>query len=101
MGLVTDFRRDVVLGVRLLARFRGFSAVSISTLAIAIGGNTAVFTAVDALLLTPPPVVEPAVLARVDTGQSLASWPTYQDIRDRNDVFTAVAAHRAVSLALD
>ena len=94
MSLIADLRRDVGLGIRLLARYRGFSAVSIATLGVAIGGNTTVFTIVDALLLTPPPVVEPARLARIDTGQSLASWPTYEDIRDGNTVFSGVAAAR-------
>jgi predicted permease len=101
MRLLTDFRRDIALGIRLLARYPGFSAVSIATLAVAIGGNTAVFSIVNALLLTPPRVVEPARLARVDTGQSLASWPTYEDIRDRTDVFAGVAAHRLASRSLE
>jgi predicted permease len=99
--LLTDLHRDIALGIRLLARDRGFTAVSIVTLAVATGGNTAVFTIVNALLLTPPPVVEPARLARVDTGQSLASWPTYQDVRERTDVFADVAAYRLTSRSLD
>ena len=101
MRLLTDFRRDIGLGIRLLVRSPGFSAVSIATLAVAIGGNTAVFTIVNALLLTPPPVVEPARLARVDTGQSLASWPTYEDIRDGSDIFAGVAASRLASMPLE
>lgn len=101
MRLLTDLRRDIALGIRLLARYRGFSAVSIATLAVAIGGNTAVFTIVDALLLTPPPVVEPARLARIDTGQSLTSWSTYEDIRDRSDIFAGVAAYRLASMHLE
>jgi predicted permease len=101
MRLLADFRRDIALGIRLLRRYRGFSAISIATLAVAIGGNTAVFTIVNALLLTPPPVVEPTRLARVNTGQSLASWPTYEDIRDGTDVFTALAASRLTSMNLE
>lgn len=101
MKLLADLGRDIALGIRLLARYRGFSAVSIATLAVATGGNTAVFTIVDTLLLTPPPVLEPARLARVHTGQSLASWPTYEDIRDRSDVFAGVAACRLTTLNLD
>jgi predicted permease len=100
MRLLTDFRRDLWHGLRLLARFPGFTAVSIATLAIAIGGNTAVVTILNALLLTPPPVVEPARLARVHTGQSLASWPTYEDVRDRSDAFAGVAASRLAVMAL-
>ena len=101
MRLLTDFRRDLVLGVRLLTRYRAFSAVSIATLALAIGGNTAVFTIVNSLLLTPPPVLEPARLARVYPGQSLTSWPVYQDIRDGVDVFAGVSAYRLTSMNLE
>lgn len=101
MRLLTDLWRDTALGIRLLARFPGFSAVSIATLAVAIGGNTAVFTIVNALLLTPPPVAEPARLARIDTGQGLTSWRIYQDIRDGSDVFADVAAYRLASMPLD
>jgi predicted permease len=101
MRLLADLRRDIALGIRLLVRYRGFSAVSVATLAVAIGGNTAVFTIVNALLLKPPPVVDPARLARVDTGQSLTSWPTYEDIRDRSDIFAGVAAYRLASMPLE
>ncbi|HET7699101.1 MAG TPA: ABC transporter permease [Vicinamibacterales bacterium] len=100
-SFLTDVRRDLALGVRLLARYPGFSAVSIATLAIAIGGNTAVFTIVNALLLTPPPVSEPGRLVRVYPGQSLTSWPVYEDIRDRAGVFSSVAAYRLTSMNLD
>jgi len=100
MRPIGDFWHDLRFGVRLLARFPGFTAVSIATLAIAIGGNTAVFTIVNVLLLTPPPVVEPARLARVDTGESLASWPTYEDVRDRSESFTRLAAYRLAMMAL-
>jgi predicted permease len=100
MRILIDFGRDVAAGVRLLHRYRGFSAVAIVTLAAAIGGNAAVFTIVNALLLTPPPVAEPARLAVVYTGQSLTSWQTYEDVRDRADAFTAVSAHRMFSSSL-
>lgn len=101
MRFLSDFRRDAIVGVRLLGRYRGFSAIAIATLALAIGGNTAVFAFFNALLLTPPPVADPQRLVRVDTGQSLASWPNYLDIRDRTTVFTGVAASRLASLNLD
>ncbi len=101
MRIWTDLRRDVAFSVRLFVRDRGFSSVSIATLAVAIGSSTAVFAMVNTLLLTPPPVLEPDRLARVDTGQSLTSWPNYEDIRDRNDAFTGVAAHRPASMALE
>lgn len=100
MKFFADVRRDIALGIRLLGRYPGFSAISIATLALAIGGNTAVFTIINTLLLTPPPVAEPAGLVRVHTGQSLASWTTYQDLRDRGTVFSSLAAARLGSMPL-
>src|SRR3990170_3827357 len=47
-----------------------------------------------ALLFRPVPVAEPQELARVHSGQSTMSWLNYLDIRDRNTVFSDVAAHR-------
>jgi predicted permease len=101
MGLAADFRRDATQGARLLTRFPGFTAIAIAILAVAIGANTTVVAIVDALLLTPPPVVEPARLVRVHTGESQASWPNYQDIRDRAGAFTGLAAHRLASMTLN
>jgi predicted permease len=101
VSFFSDLRRDVALGLRLLRRHAGFSAVSIATLAVAIGGNAAVFAIVDALLLAPPPVADPARLARIGTGQSQASWPTYEDIRDGTDGFSDVAASRLALMPLE
>src|SRR5690349_5351492 len=51
--------------LRGLARNPGFSVVVVLLLAIGIGANTVVFTAVDALLLRPLPVKDPGQLVRL------------------------------------
>src|SRR5437016_5927168 len=48
-----DFVRDVMHGVRLLRRSRAFTAVILTTLAIAIGATVTVFSIVDAWLVKP------------------------------------------------
>jgi predicted permease len=63
--LFHDVGRDVGYAVRTLARNPGFATVAILTLALGIGGTTAVFSAVDAVLLQPLPYQEPGQLVRL------------------------------------
>ena len=48
-----DWSRDVAQAGRALARVPGFTAVTVFTLMLAIGANTAIFAVVDAVLLDP------------------------------------------------
>ena len=93
-----DLFYDGRFALRLIKRNKGFSAVAVLTLAIAIGGNTAIFTCVNALMFKPLPVTRPQQLVAIHPGESRISWPNYVDLRDRNDVFTDVAAHTAMGL---
>jgi predicted permease len=73
--------------------------VAVATLALGIGATTAIFSFADALLLRPLPVREPDRLARlhhestINPGSfSSFSYPGYQELRERNEVFTELAA---------
>jgi predicted permease len=94
--ILGEYRQDIVLGVRLIARNPWYSGAAILTLAVAIGGNTAIFSVVNALLFKPLPVQAPQELARVRAGESRMSWLNYQDLAERNHVFSDVVAHRRV-----
>src|SRR5215212_11160683 len=60
---------DIRYALRLFRRTPGFTAVIVTTLALAIGANTAIFSIVDSLLMRPLPVDDPSRLA-VLTGDS-------------------------------
>lgn len=53
------FWQDVRHGIRLAASRPGFTVVAVVTLALGIGPNTAIFSIVNSILLTPPPFDEP------------------------------------------
>ena len=98
--LVSELRQDARFGLRMLGRSPGFSTVAILTLALAIGGNTAIFSLVNAIALKPMPVTAPQDVARIYTGESQTSWLNYQDIAQRTTVFTDVAVQAGMSVAL-
>ena len=98
--LVSEFRQDATFGARLLSRSPGFSLVAVLTLALSIGGNTAIFSVVNALALKPLPARNPEEIVRIYTAESHTSWPNYQEIAARSDVFSEVAAQTSAARAL-
>ena len=70
------------------------------TLALAIGGNVALFAIVNALFLQPLPIPSPETLMRVHTGESRVSWLNFEDIRQRNTVFSDVIAQRDTAMSM-
>jgi putative ABC transport system permease protein len=57
--------RDVKQTIRLLSRNRGFAAAALITIALGVGGTTAVFSVVYGVLLRPLPYPEPDRLVRL------------------------------------
>jgi predicted permease len=96
----SELKQDAAYGWRLIVRNPGFSAVAIATLAVAIGGNTAIFSVVNALIFKPAPFAAPQELARIRPGESQMSWPNYLDIRARSTSFADITAHRSALMTL-
>src|SRR5437899_7818475 len=86
MPLAEDVTRDVRHAARGLWRSPGFSLSIILTLALGIGGNTAVFSVVDQLLLRPLPypdggqlvMVEESTARSAHADVSPANWLDWQ-----------------------
>jgi predicted permease len=102
---VGTFIGDLRQGVRQFLRQPGFSAAAVASLALGIGLTTALFCAVNAVLLRGSPVREPHRLVEIYSGfpdlpQLTNSYPDYVSIRERADAFQAVAAHSWVRAAL-
>ena len=98
--LAAELQQDVSYGLRLIGRNKGFSGTAIVTLALAIGGNVALFAIVNALFLQPLPIPSPETLMRVYTGESRVSWLNFEDIRQRNTVFSDVIAQRDTAMSM-
>lgn len=61
--LISEIRADIKFALRTFRKNRAFTFAAIATLALAIGANTAVFSAVDTVLFRPLPVTKPGDLA--------------------------------------
>ena len=90
----------------LLAR-PAFSAVVVLTLALGIGLNTAIYTVLDAALIRTLPFRAPERLVRVDQlqldrqGRDFGySWPGLMELRERQDIFSGVAAYNEQTLPI-
>src|SRR5262245_27438204 len=89
---------DLRLGVRLLAKNPGFTIAAALLLAFGLGGNTTIFALLYTVFARPLPAIsEPDRLALVGLRDRQRDWgglsyPFYRDLRDRNRVFSAVAA---------
>src|SRR5918997_205349 len=92
-------RQDVRHAVRSLLRAPGFAIVTILTLALVIGANTAIFSIVNGVILRPLPYPKPEQLMYLTTrfpafrfDQFWVSPPEYFEFREINQSFAAVGA---------
>ena len=106
MGPVPRFIRgigeDAIYAARLLAKSPIFTLTAVVSLGLGVGANTAIFSLVNEVLLSPLPVREPRQLVSVYTTDAKnrgrrqefmgTSFPNFRDYREQTaDVFNGVA----------
>jgi predicted permease len=105
---IDELRQDLHYARRQMVRSPGFTAVVVLTVALAVGANTAIFGAIDSVLIETLPVREPeqlVFLGAVGAGGERYGGPPYpwfEEIRARSPSFDGMAVfavdHLAVSI---
>jgi len=94
--------QDVRYAARMLRKSPLFSSIAILTVALGIGANTAVFSIVNGVLLSPLPYREPERLVKIwetlpGLSEATVSYPDYKDWQERARVFNGVAVYSPYS----
>jgi MacB-like periplasmic core domain len=94
--------QDLTYALRRLRKSPGFAIVAVLTLALAIGANTTVFSAINVVIVRPLPVERPEELVFLSQGRDSQnqSYPNYRDFRDRTKTLSGLIAFRVAAMAL-
>jgi putative ABC transport system permease protein len=91
--------QDLKFGIRTLIKNPVFTLISVLTLAIGIGANSAIFSVIDAVLLRSLPYYESDRLVKIwekraQLPRGNVSFADFKDWKDQNHVFEQVAAYQ-------
>ena len=97
--------QDLRYGFRILVKSPGFTVVAVVTLALGIGANTALFSVINGVLLSPLPFPEPDQLVTLHENKpnfegGSVSYPNFRDWQKDNHTFSALAVGRTYAFSL-
>ena len=100
-------KQDLIYAIRNLRKSPGYAAVTIITLALGIGANTAIFSVVNGVILKPLGYPQPERLVFITSqfptlgfDQFWMSLPEFIEFRDRNQAFQHVGAYTSGAVNL-
>jgi putative ABC transport system permease protein len=100
-------KQDVLYALRTLAKSPAYAAITILTLALGIGANTAIFSVVNGVLLKPLAYPRPdrlefltSTFPRLSSDRFWVSLPEWAEFKERNRSFQDVGAYREGSVNL-
>jgi predicted permease len=97
--------QDIRYGVRMQMKSPSFAAIAVITLALGIGANTALFSVVNGVLLSPLPFPEPDQLVTLHENKpnfegGSVSYPNFRDWQKDNHTFSSMALSRQFAFSL-
>jgi putative ABC transport system permease protein len=102
-----SFRKDIQYALRALRRQPSFALITVLTLALGIGANTAVFSAVNGVLLRPLGYPQPERLHYITSqfpglgfDQFWVSLPEFVEFKQHNQAFSNVGAYNVGAVNL-
>jgi predicted permease len=100
------FSKDVRYACRQLIRHKVWTASVVSTLALGVGANTAIFTLLDAMLIRPAPGPHPNTLVWIASlsgpggAVRTVSYPDYVAVRDETTTLSSVLAYGGTEFSI-
>jgi macrolide transport system ATP-binding/permease protein len=98
-NMLADVGQDLKYAMRMMRQAPGFTLIAVLALALGIGVNTAILSAVNGFVLRPLPVEKPAELVVAHWGREKEaqvwgkfSYANYLDLRGQNQSFSGLCA---------
>src|ERR1700685_1844110 len=97
--------QDLRYGLRMLGKSPGFTLVAVATLALGIGANTALFSVINGVLLSPFLFRDPDQLVTFHENKpnfegGSVSYPNFRDWQKDNHSFSSIALARTYAFSL-